>query len=274
MKGTIFSVLLLLGIVECLSASGNMLSMERDWVVAAAAPTGRPYDLTHLNSTMRRIDLICKLIAPIMISFVISTSSVKVGVLLTGAMSLASWGVEIWCASRVWAFNPRLKAAKPVADDMHVEESRSTVQRKISIGLRRYTREVQNYFSTNIWIPSMALSLLHLSVLSYGATFITFLLSTGTSLDIITIARAAGSIVEISSTVVTPIGVRHLGKANKHGMDQDRYPDNDESTILLEGNPGDESRTETGLERLGLWGLSWQLFNLVRCTWLSPEYVC
>src|SRR5690349_19896753 len=59
LKSGIFSLILALGILENLSASGNMLSMERDWVVRASAADGRPYDLTHLNSVMRRIDLIC-----------------------------------------------------------------------------------------------------------------------------------------------------------------------------------------------------------------------
>ncbi|RAL65068.1 hypothetical protein DID88_001175 [Monilinia fructigena] len=58
-KIAIFVLILGFGILEGLSASGNMLSMERDWVVTAAAPEGRAYDLTHLNAAMRRrIDLI------------------------------------------------------------------------------------------------------------------------------------------------------------------------------------------------------------------------
>jgi len=273
MKGMFFSLLLLLGIVEELSASGNMLSMERDWIVVAAAPSGKPYDLTHLNSTMRRIDLICKLIAPIIVSLVISTASVRIGVIATGLMSITSWGVEIWCARKAWALNSRLRAVRPAAEDLLPQDSRMPIRRRMLLGLRRYAGDLQNYFSTNIWLPSIALSLLHLSVLSYGATFVTFLLSTGTSLEVITIARAAGSVVEISSTVVTPIGVRHLGKAYKHGMHLGGRHTNNESTTLLEGNPEEEGRIETGLERLGLWGLSWQLLNLVS-TLLKFERLC
>jgi hypothetical protein len=54
LKGSLFALILLLGILENLSASGNMLSMERDWVVVASSPDGKAYDLTHLNSAMRR----------------------------------------------------------------------------------------------------------------------------------------------------------------------------------------------------------------------------
>jgi iron-regulated transporter 1 len=44
LKSSIFLLILVLGPLEGLSASGNMLSMERDWIIAAAAPNGRPYE--------------------------------------------------------------------------------------------------------------------------------------------------------------------------------------------------------------------------------------
>ena len=87
-KGMIFTTAVSFGIVERLSSSGNLISMERDWVVAVAAPTGHPYDLTGLNAVMRRIDLVCKLISPILISAVVSVTSVRFGVVFTGLTSL------------------------------------------------------------------------------------------------------------------------------------------------------------------------------------------
>ncbi|KAH7403398.1 hypothetical protein BKA64DRAFT_722147 [Cadophora sp. MPI-SDFR-AT-0126] len=268
LKGGIFTLVLFLGILEALSASGNMLSMERDWVVTAAAPDGQAYDLTHLNSIMRRIDLICKLIAPILISLIISATNTRIGVLVVGSMSALSWAVEIFCAKRVWNLNPRLQGLKLTdvesadTQDLHpVRNLNRFVQ-----GLYRYAQDFKNYFLSTVWVPSMALSLLHLSALAYSATFITFLLSTGFSLQLITIARAVGSLVEISSTVVTPVGVQYLGKAKNHGRfrGRDVLSEGDAETLLsLDGISDREGSTETGLERLGLWGISWQLLNLV-----------
>jgi iron-regulated transporter 1 len=272
-KGGVFSLILILGILEGLSGSGNMLSMERDWVVTAAAPDGRPYDLTHLNSTMRRIDLICKLIAPILISIIISTTNTKIGVLVVGGMSAASWAAEILCARRVWNRNPRLKAPKVVRTQTTIDDSTgSSVQdgqpqnlfSGFSNGLGRYVQDFKNYFSSTVWTPSLALSLLHISALTYSGTFITYLLNVGFSLDLITFARAAGSVVEISSTAVTPVGVHYLSKAQNHGRFRGEERISDDSEMpLIERPYDDESRTETGLERLGLWGISWQLLNLV-----------
>jgi solute carrier family 40 (iron-regulated transporter), member 1 len=271
-----FVLILFLGILETLSASGNMLSMERDFVVTAADPDGRPYDLTYLNSVMRRIDLFCKLIAPIIISVIVSATSVKIGVLIVGAMSTASWGVELFCAKRVWDLNPKLKVLKTVIEGGEVADLNELPQNlpprsswhKISGVLRRYGWDFKNYFSSKVWIPSMSLSFLHISTLAYSATFITFLLNSGFSLDLITIARAAGSVVEISSTVVTPVGVHYLSKAKSHGrfrgVVRASEDSEDSGAALLKRPPEQQAGTETGLERLGLWGISWQLLNLVR----------
>jgi iron-regulated transporter 1 len=273
LRGAIFTLILALGILEGLSASGNMLSMERDWVVTAASPVGQPYDLTHLNSSMRRIDLICKLIAPILISVIVSATNIKIGVLVVGCMSAGSWAVEFWCARRVWLRNPRLRALKAVdvsasASAAAPEPGARNLLSRTAHGLRRYADDFRKYFTSTVWIPSLSLAFLHISALTYSATFITYLLAVGFSLDLITVARAAGSVVEISSTVVTPVGVSYLGKAKNHGRTHhDRARENEEeaSTALLEESPEEElqATTETGLERLGLWGLSFQLINLV-----------
>ncbi|ESZ93635.1 hypothetical protein SBOR_5984 [Sclerotinia borealis F-4128] len=269
-KIVMFVPILGFGILEGLSASGNMLSMERDWVVTAAAPEGKEYDLTHLNSTMRRIDLSCKLLAPILISFLISALGMRIGVMVVGGMSAASWGVEMWCARRVWRSNIRLQTQKDAQDDDVPSESAEVrgLMKKLARGFRLYGKDFKNYFTSKVWIPSLSLSLLHLSALSYGATFITFLLNAGFSLDLITLARAAGSVVEISSTVVTPFGVRHLSKAHGHGRYDRLHGSDDSDEALLQGEDEiDESvRVTTGLERLGLWGLSWQLINLIPVT--------
>ncbi len=271
-KGTFFTLILALGILENLSASGNMMSMERDWILVACSPDNSPYDLTHLNSVMRRIDLICKLLSPILISVVVSLLGIKIGVLAVGGMSACSWGFELFCARHVWNRNPRLQAPKITESSTSSIESLQGSQsgnifRKFVVGLENYRRDFKNYFSSKVWIPSISLAFLHISSLSYGATFITFLLSVGFSLDLITLARAAGSVVEISSTIITPFGVHYLGKAKNHG--RFRGEGSNYAPLLEEGDGNDERdhekwRTETGLERLGLWGILFQLLNLVR----------
>ncbi|KIN01949.1 hypothetical protein OIDMADRAFT_161651 [Oidiodendron maius Zn] len=268
-REAIFALIIATGILEGLSASGNMLSMERDWVVTAASPYGQRYDLTELNSSMRRIDLICKLIAPIAISVAISLTNIRIGVMIVGTMSTISWTAECWCARRVWLQNPKLMAPKDVTD----RDSQETMTSPGHTGffsragqnIRRYVADFRMYFSSPVWIPSLSLALLHISALAYNATFMTYLLAVGFSLDLITFARAAGSVVEISSTVVTPVGVKYLGNPKTQGHHSISRDGEDEPAGPLLETPQetDGAKTEMGLERLGLWGISFQLINLV-----------
>ncbi|KAI1776682.1 Ferroporti-1 [Hypoxylon cercidicola] len=269
LKGAGFAVAVTLGIVERLSASGNLISMERDWVVAVAAPAGRPYDLTHLNAVMRRIDLVCKLISPILIAAVISAlGSVRLGVVFTGLTSLLSIPVEIFSAARAWHSSPPLQAPRAVPPPSTAAAEGAAASRSWLARCRRHFHGFELYFGTAVWIPSVALALLHFNMLTWRATFVTYLINVGYSLNTITVARAVGSVFEISSTVVTPRGIEYMGKARRRarlsGEDEE-----DESGVSLIAGDREESRdvqTVTGLQRFGLWGMSWQVVNTVPVT--------
>ncbi|GAP82642.1 putative solute carrier family 40 (iron-regulated transporter) protein [Rosellinia necatrix] len=263
LKGIIFVVAVAFGIIERLSASANLISMERDWVVTVAGPIGHPYDLTNLNAVMRRIDLVCKLIAPILISIIISaTGSIRIGVLYTGLTSFSSVPIELLSARRVWNGSAALQTPKPLPSSG--TEERVVDIRPRSNRLHHYFKGFEMYFSSPVWIPSFALAMLHFNMLTWRATFITYLINTGYSLNVITIARAIGSILEISSTVITPWGVVYLGKIGRPSV----VPGEGPGTRLLyeeQWPEGSTNETETviGLQRLGLWGISSQLINTV-----------
>ena len=122
-KHIFFAIALFLGMVEKLSRGTNILCMERDWVptlanpcVDASSPT--PYDLTYLNTVMRRIDMLCKLIAPLAVSTFISTvGSERIAVAVVAGISTLSWGLECGCVQQVWKQNGRLRAQKDAAHD-------------------------------------------------------------------------------------------------------------------------------------------------------------
>ncbi|KAI1767673.1 Ferroporti-1 [Hypoxylon sp. FL1150] len=263
-KGLGFAVAVTFGVIERLSASGNLISMERDWVVTVAAPAGQPYDLTHLNAVMRRIDLVCKLISPILISAVISAlGSVRLGVVFTGLTSLVSISIEIFSATRVWKSSPLLQAPRTV--DFPPQPSSSSSSHSWLARGRQYLHGFEMYFGTTVWIPSVALGLLHFNMLTWRATFVTYLINVGYSLNTITVARAVGSVFEISSTVITPRGIEYMGKA-RHGR---LSGEDEESGVGLIAGEREESRdvqTVVGLQRFGLWGMSWQAVNTVPVT--------
>jgi iron-regulated transporter 1 len=74
-KGFLFGFLVLLDVVQDLSVMGNRLSVERDWVSALVGPitdTESSYTLTQVNSVLKRIDLITKLVAPSLLPLIVA----------------------------------------------------------------------------------------------------------------------------------------------------------------------------------------------------------
>lgn len=72
LKKLLLAIILLLGMIEKASRMTNILSMEKDWIPVLANTEDRDYGLTHLNTAMRRIDVVCKFLAPLAILSVVA----------------------------------------------------------------------------------------------------------------------------------------------------------------------------------------------------------
>ena len=90
-KPVLFGVVCLLACAEKTCAVMNLIAVERDWVVVISESTS--CELTVLNSQMRRIDLFCKLVGPLMIALVDGFSS-KAAIWTTMGLSSASVLIE------------------------------------------------------------------------------------------------------------------------------------------------------------------------------------
>ena len=58
---------------------------------------------------------------------------------------------------------------------------------------------IRYYFSTTVWLPSIAVAILHASVLAWSGTLITWLLNANFSLTEVIVAIVVGSLFEIGS---------------------------------------------------------------------------
>lgn len=266
----VFASLILLGIAERLSGIANMLTMERDWVPAVAdtGPTRGPnaYTLTVLNAKMRRIDLICKLFAPLVISAIIEGFSTSTSVLFLALCNVMGLVVEPRLAYFVWSRNKKLQAPKIASSTTSpTVPDNATPLWRIDRHMRRLLfaqyRQCRTYFRTTVWLPSFSLALLYFSALSYSATFVTWLLNSGFTLLTITIARTVGSVVEVSSTFVAPYGIDKLA-CTKEGRPTNSFNYSEDAEGLLYDR-SHENEHVTGLARTGLWSVSLQLACLV-----------
>lgn len=258
----LFAIVVVLGIFERLSGVANMLSSERDWAPIIATGV-RDLPLTKLNAMLRRIDLICKLVSPLVISAVASVTTMQAAVWMLGGLNALSWAIEVGTARSVWG---QCRALQKPRENRRVRDSvlshgspRDFVQATFG-WVRNYARGLKTYFTSGVCAPSLALSMLHFSALSYSATLVTYLLSAGFSLTVVTVARTVGSVVEVSSTFVAPAGIRRLTVAGGGLSSDERMTDEGEGSLAQE-----PQGHGTGLARCGLWGLLMQLASLVSC---------
>lgn len=269
-KGILFGIILLLDIIHDLGAIGNRLSLERDWVpvlVGHITPDIN-YGLTEVNAVMTRIDLVCKLVAPSLLPVIISTVSSRTAwIVLLAVLTAVFWALEVWCARIIARENSELDAPKMPSHDSATEEDlviedryndlnprlQSLPQQMYFILYQEPAVRLRHYFSIPMWPASIASALLQLTVLAYSATLITYLLEIGFSLSSITIARASGAIMALSSTIITPALVGHMRK---------RLGRNKFSGGAIEEKDEDELESKV-VRRVGLWGISSQFICLV-----------
>lgn len=294
-KDAIFLLILALGILERLSRLTNLISIERDWLptMVAAGTTDKQqpsYDLSRLNAAMSRIDLICKLGSPIAISaFISATSSPQLGAVLLIGLNILTWPLEYWTARNVWQGNEQLREAKfidvsktkELADGENKKGAGFTLNDllnalKTMLGWAcQYGQNLQQYFATEVWMPSLAMSSLHFSVLTFSSTLIVFLVNSGFSMTLITWAEVLSGAFELCSTFIFPGTVRILSPSRTayHPLSdvettstpttplQSTFEVHDDIKANSEG-PTNQDQT-IGVSRLGLLAIAITLLTLI-----------
>ncbi|KAG9252817.1 Ferroporti-1 [Emericellopsis atlantica] len=219
-KTGLFGVSVILSCVEKLMAVMNTVAVERDWVVVMTEDN--TYARRLLNARMRRIDLICKLVGPLVISNVAIASTV-IAIYTTLAMSAVSVPIEYICIEQVFRFFPAL-AQRNIPLESN-EEPRSLWKRLTYRVLP--ISSLPFYFRHPAFIPSFSLALLYLTVLSFSGQMITWLLAVGYTTTYVGVARTVSTVLELSATWIAP----RLSK-------------------------------KIGAVRCGIWSLSWQMITL------------
>lgn len=225
----LFGASVLLACVEKLAAGVNLIAVERDWVVVI---TERNEEARRkMNARMRRIDLFCKLLGPLTVAL-IAAASVKAAVYTTLGMNLASVMVEYLCIETVFRRVPGLGRPSPeesVGQSLEPPSMASSERRSgttagdgILLQLQKWFRGVswrtllmipslRLYFNHPAVIPSFALSLLYLTVLSFSGQMLTYLLASNLNLWQVGIIRGISTIFELSATWIAPRLMKRIG---------------------------------------------------------------
>lgn len=201
-----------------------------------------------MNSQMRRIDLVCKLLGPLGISFIDSLSPIF-AVWATLGMNVTSVFPEYWYINQVYIGCPALERRSSPSRSVSFASGQNTLGLTATnrtaihwkclslfrIALASWTCNLHFYMNHRAFLPSISLSLLYLNVLSFSGQMITFLLSIpcgdsttpAFSPAVIGGLRTVSTLFELSATWVAPRLTRRLG-----------------------------------VVRAGIWALSWQMIWL------------
>jgi hypothetical protein len=158
-----------------------------------------------LNSRMRRIDLFCKLIGPLVISL-IDGFSTTLAVAITGGMTILSVVFEYWSIARVYNRVPALQAPKSA-----ITETPPDLEHTLRRSIRRSLKGILLYVNHPAFLPSLSLALLYMTVLSFSGQMITYLLTLGLSSGVIGALRGISAAVEMSATWLAPKVTHHIG---------------------------------------------------------------
>ncbi|XP_057983762.1 solute carrier family 40 member 2-like isoform X1 [Malania oleifera] len=219
------------GAVGALSVLAGTILIEREWLVVISEGHSAGV-LTKMNSVIRRIDLICKLFAPVLTGFIISFVSLK-----ASAMTLVLWNavtvwLEYWLLISVYNGIPALKensqkrisrfsrsepegrtsisqqaGSLPSSDGSSAESVENKWKNKIFAQVLEFpfVGQWRVYLLQDVVLPGIALGLLYFTVLSFGTLMTATLEWEGIPTYIIGIARGISATIGVSSTFIYPI---------------------------------------------------------------------
>ncbi|KAK6584189.1 hypothetical protein PZA11_003919 [Diplocarpon coronariae] len=186
-RNVLFGAIIVLDVIQNLSATANSLSLGRDWIPSLVGiDLSSEQTLTQVNAVVARVDLLCKVASPSLLPIVISTFSRNTWIAMVTMSTVSVWCLEVFCLHRVTRENPRLlsprvqskRAEEAVEDRMGEPEN---LLERASVHLhRRPLRRIRQFFSMAVWPASITTAFLYLTVLVYSATLITYLLQRAT----------------------------------------------------------------------------------------------
>jgi solute carrier family 40 (iron-regulated transporter), member 1 len=211
----LFVSLVILACVEKIGSIVNTIAIERDWIPVISESL--TYDRSVLNATMRRIDLIAKLVAPVIISLV-QTYSTFWAIVTTFLFSVCFMLVEYIAIAKVYSGVPELavkherQTQEPASGPRQLEHEEPN--RHAGNNAQPWNSTPSTwiaYFKSPAVLASFSLSLLYLTVLSTGVQYQTYMLSINFSSLSVSLIRVMAVISELLATCFAPFLIGKIG---------------------------------------------------------------
>jgi solute carrier family 40 (iron-regulated transporter), member 1 len=217
----LFVVTLVCGSVGQALNDAQTLAIERDWVVVLAGSESS--DLAALNTTMRRIDLSCKILAPMAFGIIMDfagndpTTRAMIGAATVGIWNLISTPLEYVMTRDIYDLTPELAVKDNGENDDDDEEPMGAPTAKTGVvaTVRRYGRMWRNYAKHPVFLLSFAFCGLYMTILDGGALNTAYLKWRGIPDSILGASRGAGAVFGLVGTFVFPTIRKWLGRVER-----------------------------------------------------------
>lgn len=164
LKKACLAVVIVCGVVEKLTTIANKISISRDWIVKICLKDEE--FMIELNTKLRGIDLFCKLVAPFFISSFITIAGFKITLAFIILVFLISSQIEFSMILKLYHSIPALK-----------ESEDQITKNPPKFQPLTYWESLKLFCTNPIALQVISISLVYLTVLSFGNTTIAYLLS-------------------------------------------------------------------------------------------------
>ncbi|KAH7222192.1 hypothetical protein BKA60DRAFT_539275 [Fusarium oxysporum] len=207
----LLAALIFMACVEKLAAIMNLVSVERDWVIVVARSDNTA--LRTMNSQMRRIDLVCKLLGPFFIG-ILDGVSTETAILVNLGMNCTSVIVEYFTIAKVYYQVPELqhpKTTPPIVPQNEEHQTRQNAWVSFKKAIQKTSSDLRLYFTHPAFAPSFSIALLYCTVLSFGGVMVTYLLASGYTSAQIAAMRTVSVTLEVLATWIGPWVMKKIG---------------------------------------------------------------
>jgi iron-regulated transporter 1 len=203
----LYAVIIVLGCTLKLSFIGNSIAIEKDWAYIISEG-----HLEVLLPTMRRIDLVCKTVSPILVGFLLAIPSPLVASVVICAWTTVSAVVEYILVSQIHRDVPALyiRAAAPNTPSTPTpptlgEESNQEVDEAVPVSFREYIHH-------KTFLITLSIGMLYINVLSFGGTMTSYLVMIGyTNSTLLGIMKAVSGVMGVAGTYAMPLLAKRIG---------------------------------------------------------------
>ncbi|KAG8963024.1 hypothetical protein FRC03_003520 [Tulasnella sp. 419] len=212
----IFYVIVFCRCIERLSTTTMTIAVERDWPTCISECSER--SLSLINTWLRRIDLTCQLLAPLFVSFLTSILSYKTVIKVLLFSSTIGLFFEMHWIKIVYSRFPALQREDERRDD--ADEDLDPLDLHGSVASDSWISSSRSFFVDNwrewnefvrlpVFLSSLSISFLYLTVLSFDGTMLGFLKTRSYSDAFLAEMRGLGVIMGLLGTLAaSPLEAR------------------------------------------------------------------